>query len=162
MPLSYPSRALVASLLAACAAIAAAPALADPDCSGDMGDATFCAPILACLETSGVPFTGVAQGWDAGALFGTLGTGAVCTGDWRSRTRLGFGQARFSCDDGQAGTVLFTYQDSVTGTATGRGLTDKGEPVRAWSGHNIRAFLSAETGAVDPTLMCGGSEIPLG
>jgi hypothetical protein len=78
-----------------------------------------------------------------------------------SRNALGLGQATFSCDDGTTGTAFFTYQDSLTGTATGHGLTDRLGWVRVWSGHNIRQFVMNETGVVDPLLMCGDLAIPI-
>ncbi|MFN3935978.1 MAG: hypothetical protein ACK4KW_00230 [Gemmobacter sp.] len=150
----YPSRLALATLILATPAAAGA-------CGGIEGSSDYCTPVVACIEDTGVHFTGRAVGWGSGTLAGQLSSGAICSGTWVSRNRLGLGQADLDCDDGQSGTVIFTYQDGATGTATGRGLTKGGQAVRGWSGRNIRAFLRAETGEVDPRLMCGEVEIPL-
>lgn len=137
----------------------------DPGCgigAPDIGSADACAPVVACFEETGVYFTGRAIGWDSGTLAGTTSAGATCTGDWVSRNSLGLGQAAFDCDDGTSGTAFFTYQDSLTGTATGHGLTNRFGRIRVWSGRNIVQFLRNETGEVDPELMCGERPIPIG
>jgi hypothetical protein len=136
----------------------------DPSCeigAAEIGDRDACSPIVACFESYGVYFTGRAIGWNEGTLAGKTSDGAVCTGNWMSRNALGLGQATFACDDGTMGTAFFTYQDSLTGTATGHGLTDRLGRVRVWSGHNIRQFVINETGAIDPLLMCGDHAIPI-
>jgi hypothetical protein len=142
-------------------------AAADPvdmDCAigtSEIGDPSACSPVVACFEATGVYLTGRAIGWDRGTLAGTTSAGATCTGDWVSRNALGVGQATFTCDDGMSGTAFFTYQDSLTGTATGHGLASPLGRSRVWSGHNIRQFLIAETGRVDPQPLCGDVPIPI-
>ncbi len=156
---------MLSALVGFCAPAAAV--AADPvDMSCDIGpaqvgDPAACSPVVACFEATGIHFTGRAIGWDRGTLAGTTSAGAICTGDWVSRNALGMGQATFACDDGTSGTALFTYQDSLTGTATGHGLSTPFGRLRVWSGHNIRQFLIAETGEVDPRLMCGETPIPI-
>lgn len=136
----------------------------DPSCAigaAQVGDPSACAPVVACFESTGIHFTGRAIGWDRGTLAGVTSAGALCTGDWVSRNALGVGQATFACDDGTSGTAFFTYQDSLTGTATGHGLATPLGRLRVWSGHNIRQFLVADTGEIDPQLMCGDTPIPI-
>jgi hypothetical protein len=150
----------------ACALIASAAAAQemDPSCeigTAEIGDRDACSPVVACFESYGVHFTGRAIGWNEGTLAGKTSAGAVCTGNWMSRNALGLGQAIFACDDGTTGTAFFTYQDSLTGTATGHGLTDRLGRIRVWSGHNIRQFVINDTGTVDPLLMCGDLAIPI-
>ena len=159
----YPSRAALATLFLALAGIgprAAADPL--PDCDGEPGSSAYCAPLVGCFERDGRHFVGRAIGRNAGTLAGVLSTGALCTGTWVSRIVIGVGQADLRCDDGTAARIWFTYQDGLTGTATGRGLTIRGAPVRARSGRNIRAFLGSGGCAVDPGLFCGDAEIPIG
>lgn len=153
--------------LAVCLLILPAAAIAqaiDPDCAvtdDKIGDPGACASFLGCFESSGTWFTGKAYGWNEGTLAATSSSGAICTGRWVSRNALGVGQAEFECDDGQSGTAFFTYQDGPTGTATGQGLSSDLGRIKVWSGNNIKAFLKAETGAVNPRLMCGDTEIPI-
>ena len=151
-------------LASLCAALPAAAQTLDRSCGIDapeIGDPLACSPVVACFEATGVYFIGRAIGWDRGTLAGTTSAGATCTGDWVSRNRLGVGQAGFACDDGTSGTVFFTYQDSLTGTATGQGLAAPLGRLRDWSGRNIRQILIAETGEIDPQLMCGDVPIPI-
>lgn len=157
----------------ACVVIAGGVSVALPVVAGDrvdiacaigateVGDPSACSPVIACFEATGVHFIGRAIGWDRGTLAGTTSAGATCTGAWVSRNMLGVGQATFACDDGTSGTAFFTYQDSLTGTATGHGLSTPLGRLRVWSGHNIRQFLIAGTGEVDPQLICGEVAIPV-
>jgi hypothetical protein len=127
----------------------------------EIGDPSSCSPVIACFEATGVYFVGRAIGWDRGTLAGTTSAGATCTGEWVSRNMLGVGQASFACDDGTSGTAFFTYQDGLTGTATGHGLSTPMGRLRVWSGDNIRQFLTDQTGEVDPQLFCGDVPIPM-
>jgi hypothetical protein len=152
----------VLSLLGA--ALPAAAQTLDRSCEIDapeIGDPSACSPVVACFEATGVYFIGRAIGWNRGTLAGTTSAGATCTGDWTSQNMLGVGQATFACDDGSSGVAFFTYQDSLTGAATGHGLSDTLGRLRIWSGRNIRQFLIAETGEIDPQLMCGDVPIPI-
>jgi hypothetical protein len=127
----------------------------------EIGDPSACSPVIACFEATGVYFVGRAIGWNRGTLAGTTSAGATCTGEWVSRNMLGVGQASFACDDGTSGTAFFTYQDSLTGTATGHGLSTPMGRLWVWSGNNIRQFLIDQTGEVDPQLFCGDVPIPM-
>lgn len=83
-----------------------------------------------------------------------MNDGAVCKGKWTAQGFLGFGQASVDCDDGTKVQVLYTYQDHWTGTATGRGQTDKGAMVEIWSGQNVLEYLDRKTGAKRHALPC--------
>ena len=136
------------------------PAFALLPCKLHQGHMDSCARIVACVSPPTMVFVGRGFGWNHGTITGDL-DGVPCTGRWVSRNFLGLGQAEMRCGNGLTGTVLFTYQDSLTGTATGRGMTNRGQMIRVWSGNNIRAFLSRETGRPDARLMCGEREIPI-
>jgi len=140
------------------------PTLAPADellpCKLDRGKMTSCSRIVACVTPPDMVFVGRGFGWNHGTITGKL-DGVNCTGSWVGRNFLGVGEARMSCDNGMTGTVFFTWQDSLTGTATGRGLTNLGQAIRAWSGNNIKAYISRETGKPDARLMCGDQEIPI-
>lgn len=129
--------------------------------SDEIGDPNACSPVVGCIAARDEWFVGQAVGWDEGTLAATTSKGTICTGEWVSRNLAGLGQATFSCDDGTQGSVFFTYQDNVTGTAKGHGLTSDFRRVEFWSGLNIRDFIARETGEVDPTLMCGDAEVPI-
>lgn len=156
-PLSYLGRAAIATLIL----LHPAAAQSLGDCITRPGASDSCTPLIGCVEAYGLYFVGRAVGFDDGTLAGELSNGATCTGEWTSRNFLGVGQADFTCDDGQWGRAYFTYLHGPTGTATGRGMTAQGSQVRVWSGHEIRAFLRAETGELDPKLFCAEAEIPL-
>lgn len=134
----------------------AASALDLPDCAAQPGSPDSCSPIVACMPGRDTYLVGRAVGWDAGTLSGVTNTGVSCTGTWRI-TGVGLGVARFACDDGLAGRLVYTYQDSLTGTAAGRGFIDGFGRLEAWSGHNIRPFLDRSGRAVDGELMCGAA-----
>ncbi len=136
------------------------PAFALLPCRLHQGHMDSCARIVACVSPPTMVFVGRGFGWNHGTITGDL-DGVPCTGSWVSRNVLGLGQAEIRCENGLTGTVFFTYQDSLTGTATGRGMTNRGQMIRVWSGNNIRAFLSHETGRPDARLMCGEREIPI-
>jgi hypothetical protein len=157
MRFSYLGRAAIATLFL----LNPAQAQTIGTCITRPGEPDNCAPLVACVEATGVYFMGRAVGHNAGTLAGELSNGAFCTGEWVSRNWLGTGQADFTCDDGQWGRAYFTYLHMPTGTATGRGLTNRGQSLRVWAGHEIRAFLRAETGAPDPKLFCNTQEIPI-
>lgn len=147
------SATLATAILGLCASAAAALDL--PDCELRLGRADSCSPIVACMPGDGVYFVGRAVGWNSGTLAGETNTGVTCTGTWTVRNMVGLGQADFACDDGLEGSVIYYYQDSLTGTARGSGLTNRFGRVQGWSGHNIVPFLDARTGRVDGELMCG-------
>ncbi len=130
-------------------------------CTIKTGKKSSCAPIIGCIPATGVFFSGRALGWNKGILAGTTSDGAVCTGDWVSRNALGLGASNIFCDNGVNAKVFFFYQDSLTGTATGHGITNSGNKIQVWAGQNIKAYISKETGQVDPKLLCGTTEIPI-
>lgn len=138
------------------------PALDLPACALEPGSAESCTPVLACMPGEGVWFVGRAIGWNKGTLAGQTSTGVSCTGDWAVGETLGFGRARFSCDDGLSGRMVYYYQDTETGTARGTGLISGFGQIRAWSGHNITEFLDRTTGRVDGEFMCGETPLLLG
>jgi hypothetical protein len=70
-------------------------------------DGTCCVPFVACIEATGAHFSGHAPGLDAGRIVATSSRGTSCTGRWW-RTRLRFGRAEFTCDDGRSGGALYT------------------------------------------------------
>ncbi len=141
---------------------AAASPVVDPGCQLRPGEPDNCVPVVGCIGDEGRYFVGEAVGWDAGTLAAETDDGLICSGRWQARTAIGAGQANFQCGDQLNGLVLFTYQDHVTGTTTGRGATNEGQGLRVWSGHNIRQYVEQQSGSVDAQLMCGSSLIPLG
>ncbi|TVS00402.1 MAG: hypothetical protein EA407_14900 [Rhodobacteraceae bacterium] len=107
------------------------------------------------MPGEGVYLVGRAIGWNEGTLEGVTNTGISCTGSWHIGQSLRLGFAVFACDDGLAGRLVYHYQHNETGTARGTGLISGFGRIRAWSGHNIRAFLDQSGARVDGELMCG-------
>jgi hypothetical protein len=126
----------------------------DPDCDLIEASPESCAHVIACIGTETL-FVGGSIGWESGRIEGRLDSGVACTGDWNNAT----GQARFTCEDGTAGTVQYLHQDAPTGTAIGLGKTEDGRTVEAWSGANALDYIRRETREV--ILQCGPSSIPL-
>ena len=120
-----------------------------------------CVRILACVGQDGHYFHGRAFGRGTGTLAGVISNGATCTGNWKSRNALGFGQADVSCDDGMKVRVIYTYQEEYTGTAIGRGIANDGTFVKAWSGLHVFEYLQKETGLPNGVLLCGSQSIPI-
>lgn len=120
-----------------------------------------CVRILACVGSEGRWFNGRSFGRGKGSLAGLINSGEVCTGTWTSRNRLGLGEANVSCDGGMEVTVLYTYQDEYTGTAIGRGITNDGQFVQAWSGLHVLKYLRDLNGSAIATLPCGGMNVPI-
>ncbi|NYS25753.1 hypothetical protein HUK65_12190 [Rhodobacteraceae bacterium 2376] len=158
-PRSYPT---LAALTIAFWAATPSPALELPACDLVPGSADSCAPVLACMPGDGVWFVGRAVGWNEGKLEGETNTGVTCTGTWSVGETLALGHARFSCDDGLSGRIVYHYQDPGTGTARGTGLISGFGRLRAWSGHKITEFLDRSTGRVDGAHMCGDTPLLLG
>ncbi|CUX81780.1 MAG: Protein of unknown function (DUF1358) [Roseibaca calidilacus] len=147
---------LLCSIATLCALAGAAPAMELPDCALIPGSPDSCSPIVACMPGEDSYFVGRAIGWDEGTLSGVTNTGIICIGTWRV-TGLGVGLARFACDDGLEGRLVYYYQDGETGTTHGRGLISGFGFVEAWSGHNIEQFLDQTGRRVDGELMCGAA-----
>ena len=126
-------------------------------------DTTSCTRVVACIGVEGKWFNGRAFfGRGKGVLDGQLSTGAHCTGRWVARNLMGLGQADLKCNDGMTATVLYTVQDSYTGTALGFGRTNHDEPVEAWSGQHVLAYFQNED-RENPviSMQCGLTSIPL-
>lgn len=150
--LFYP--ALIAAATVIFANVARAEMSLDPTCIFDEGSQGSCTHVVACIGGDTV-FVGGSTGWDAGTLAGELSSGAACTGSWDNAT----GRAQFSCDNEEAGEVIYTTIDDATGTGIGSGVTVSGRAIEAWSGRNIADFIERETGRV--TLQCGVEDVLL-
>ncbi len=144
--------------IAACLGVsvsAPAYALNLPDCVSRPYESDSCSPVVACMPGDGVYLVGRAIGWNEGTLAGMTNTGVACTGTWRVGQTLRLGHARFSCDDGLSGQMIYYYQDNETGTARGTGFVSGFGRIRAWSGQNIVEFLDASGQRVEGDVMCG-------
>lgn len=135
--------------------------IVDMSCKTTVGDTASCSPLVACIGSSNMYFTGQAHGWDTGTLIGTTNAGFACTGTWKARNALGLGQAEIGCSNGLRAIAYFTYIDGDTGTVIGHGTTSDGQAIQLWSGQQIQQFLINETGDINARLMCGNAEIPL-
>ena len=151
-------RVIYRNALALATLCAAAPVASATDCLLREGRRDSCSPVVACLEPTGVWFSGRATGWNLGEVSGVLSSGARCGGTWTGRNLIGLGQADISCDDGRRVVVFFTYLDSLTGTALGQGLSNRAERVRSWSGHAIPDHVDPARGRGP---ICEGAEIPI-
>ncbi|MCV3270121.1 hypothetical protein [Roseobacter sinensis] len=155
------SRIAPVAAIALCPALASAGPKVDMSCQDDIGTPENCVPLIACIGGEGNYFTGRAMGWNEGTFAGDTQAGPSCSGAWTSQNSLGLGQAVFECDNGTSGVAFFTYQDSLTGTATGQGLMSDGSRLRVWSGRNIRQFIANKSGDVDAALTCGEVVVPI-
>ena len=120
-----------------------------------------CNRVVACVGGDGLWFNGRAFGRGTGTFSGVLSDGGRCEGTWVSRNAVGIGQAEISCDDGRRGQAFYTYQDSYTGTAIGRGILNTGEGIKLWSGNNVLTYLRGDTGVRTAMLPCRGGDIPM-
>ena len=134
----------------------------DQECLRAPGKPSNCTPLVACIPEEGVFLTGRAFGWSEGSLAGVTNAGYACTGYWTADGPFGAGKVELSCENGQTGIVLFTYQDAPTGTTTGFGKMSNGHGIQGWSGHNIQQFLINESGDIDAKLLCSGFVVPIG
>ena len=124
-------------------------------------DQANCVRVLACIGDQGRWFHGRAFGRGEGMLAGVVNDGVLCQGTWTSRNAMGLGQADVVCDDGAAIRVIYFYQDEYSGTAIGRGESDRGDLVQSWSGeHVLDYFRNGDPGA-EAVLKCGALEIPI-
>jgi hypothetical protein len=98
-----------------------------------------CAPFVACIEETGEYFRGFSLGADAGPLAGKSVTGTICTGEW-ARGPGGLGVAKFTCDDGRAGSSVYSWFEPESGTAVGTGQFVDGSEVRFWTGSNLERY----------------------
>lgn len=121
-------------------------------------DADNCSRVLACIGRDGLWFDGRADGWDVGTLEGRLSDGELCEGHW-GYVDANSALAELRCEDGLVARIEYVAQDPETGTGLGRGVTNDGRAVEAWTGRNVLDFLTPEGGRV-PVLPCGG-EVPI-
>lgn len=124
-------------------------------------DQANCVRILACIGDQGRWFHGRAFGRGEGTLAGVVSDGVQCTGHWTSRNAFGTGQADVICDDGMTVTVIYFYQDEYTGTAKGKGISNRHEVVDAWSGENVLSYFRGGVPTAKAQLKCGSFEIPI-
>lgn len=117
-----------------------------------------CSRVLACVGDQGRWFHGRAFGRGAGRVAGVMSDGVQCEGHWVSRNWAGLGQADVTCSDGAQISVIYTYQDAYSGTATGRGQSSTGEAVQIWSGENVLGYLDALTGRMR-VLPCAAGDL---
>ena len=143
------------------ATVFAVPAAADDlaPCKTTAG-ADSCSPVFACFEKDGGFFKGRAIGRGGGTVAGELDNGEVCTGKWSQKGLFGLPSAVVTCPKRGSAVVFFTYQDSYTGTATGKGRIDDDDAVTMMSGHNVPEYLMRTTG--NEKFFCGGREVPIG
>lgn len=124
-------------------------------------DNSSCTRVLACIGDEGRWFHGRSFGRGSGWLTGTTDDGVTCTGNWVSQNTFGLGQADVTCSDGMAVTVYYFYQDPYTGTATGRGLSNRGDLVQSWSGTHVLSNFAQGRPTAQARLRCGAHDIPL-
>lgn len=124
-------------------------------------DQENCTRILACIGDQGRWFHGRSYGRGEGTLSGVVNDGVTCAGTWTSRNAFGLGQADVTCDDGMTVRVFYFYQDEYTGTATGRGLSNRQEKVEAWSGNNVLGYFKKGKPTDAAVMRCGVFDIPL-
>lgn len=124
-------------------------------------DQANCVRILACIGDQGRWFHGRAYGRGQGTLAGSVSDGVQCAGNWTSRNAFGTGQANVVCDDGMEVTVIYFYQEEYTGTAEGKGISNREEIVKAWSGENVLAYFRDGSPTAQAVLKCGSFDIPL-
>ena len=136
------------------------PKLALPPCENTQDDDN-CARLLACVGQDGLWLDGQARGWNTGTLAAQRSDGVVCAGTWAAdQGPFGTGTARMECADGTTARAIYYSQDSLTGTAIGRGVDSTGRAIRAWSGQNVLKFLG--DGDVNAAkLPCTDAAIPI-
>ncbi len=124
-------------------------------------DQQNCVRVLACIGNQGRWFHGRSFGRGEGTLAGVISDGVACSGTWTSRNAVGLGQADVTCDDGMSVTVLYYYQDEYTGTALGKGVTNRDQPVQSWSGDHVIDYFRDGSPTDDAVMKCGAFDIPL-
>ncbi len=119
-----------------------------------------CSPVFACFEKDGGFFKGRAVGRGSGSVTGQLDSGEKCSGNWSQEGLFGLPSAVVNCPKRGSAIVFFSYQDSYTGTTTGKGRISDGDTVTMMSGHNVPDYLMRTTG--NEAFFCGGREVPVG
>ncbi len=134
----------------------------DMPCEHHPGSPTSCSRFIGCLGDQGAYFQGYSRGWNSGTLTARTSEGANCTGTWKYANMFGIPQADIFCDNGEGGRLFFFYQDSITGTARGKGRSNKGRIVEMWSGENLKQFFTtAEPDREFPVMHCGPADVPI-
>ncbi len=142
-------------------AVFATQAMAEADLCPMTDDQENCVRVIACIGEQGRWFHGRSFGRGEGTLAGVISDGVACSGTWTSQNAFGAGQADVFCDDGMNVSVLYFYQDSYTGTAKGRGMTNRGEIVEAWSGTHVLEYFRDGDPEAEAVLQCGDYGIPM-
>jgi hypothetical protein len=124
-------------------------------------DAQNCVRVLACIGDQGRWFHGRSFGRGEGTLAGVVNDGTTCSGTWMSQNAVGVGEAVVNCDDGMSVTVFYYYQDAYTGTALGRGLTNRKDVVQSWSGEHVIEYFKNGSPTKEAVLKCGIYDIPM-
>ncbi len=122
-------------------------------------DKNYCTPFMGCIDTNSILFIGFTFGKAKGKLVARTNTDATCVGTWR-RTALGLGKAKFKCDDGRSGRVTYSTLHRTSGTAIGRGRTNKREKVDVWAGHRILEYFARDESIKEGVATCGTAIIP--
>ncbi len=134
----------------------------DNPCEHLPGNPSSCSKFVGCIGDQGSYFWGYSRGWNTGTLSARSSEGASCSGTWKYANIFGIPQADLFCDNGEGGRMFFFYQDSVTGTAQGKGRSNKGRLVEMWSGNNLKQFFRRGAAETEfPTLHCGPAAIPI-
>ncbi|MDR7125813.1 hypothetical protein [Pseudotabrizicola sp. 4114] len=152
---------LLPPLLVAATPVFVTPAFAEADLCPMTDDGSNCVRILACIGEQGRWFHGRALGRGEGTLAGVMNDGVQCVGDWTSRNAFGTGQASVSCDDGMSATVIYFYQDEYTGTALGKGISNREEVVQSWSGLHVLDYFRDGNPSAEAVMKCGSHDIPV-
>ncbi len=124
-------------------------------------DAQNCVRVLACIGEDGRWFHGRSIGRGKGTLAGVVSDGVTCSGTWTSENAIGVGEANVTCDDEMSVTVFYYYQDTYTGTALGRGLTNGKDVVQSWSGEHVIEYFKNGSPTKEAVLKCGSYDIPM-
>jgi len=154
-------RRLLPPLLVVIATQVSGQALAEGALCPMTDDQSSCVRILACVGDKGRWFHGRGLGLGEGTLAGVMNDGVSCVGDWTNANAFGVPQARVTCDDGMEVTVLYFHQNEDTGTATGRGITNRDEGVQVWTGLHVLEYFKEGSPTDAAVLKCGAYDIPI-
>ena len=113
----------------------------------------YCVPFVGCTGDGANFYLGQTFGRRSGPVQAQGLDGSTCTGTWK-RTALGAGVARFECSDGITGRARYTYFDSSSGTAVGRGRTSAGDRLSFLAGHRVEDYIAAAQGFDADLLAC--------
>lgn len=119
-----------------------------------------CVPVLACVGDQGLFFEGRAFGWGEGRVSGFISDDTFCEGTWAANGPSEPGTSALNCTDGTDIDVLYYTQDNATGTVVGEGEDSRGREILAWTGENVKQFLTGPD-AFGPALPCVQGDIPI-